>query len=469
MSIATKGVRACPLLPAVYEYDDACALAEAYEQGAADPVDITKRCLDAAPTREGVYISLTKDRALREAEASRARYAAKMPLSPLDGVPLAWKDLFDVAGSITTAGSDLRRNNPPSPVDGPLPTLATRAGMVCPGKVNTTEFAFSSTGTNPHYGNPVNPHSKEGQPRIPGGSSCGSGVAVASGIVPLAMGSDTGGSIRIPSHFNGLTGFKPTVGHYNRGNMVFLAKTLDTPGPMTRSVRDVIAMDRILRGIPCPCRNPEPMPIKGRRFVLEKNLLSDPLVEDAVKAMLKAVIGRLQKAGAYVNIRDVPPFQEAIKVIAAGWFMGVEAFTQIRDILDDPERAKRIDQRIRKRAEGSRNMDPSRVILSLFARQDLIAAVGKDLNGDVLITPTVGHGAPLLNELLQNEETFFKYIVANVRLTTPGNLMDMPGLTIPAGLSKNGMPLSVLLSAASGLDELVLQTGLAAEKTILYT
>ena len=466
MNQELKGTHVCPRIPSLCGYDDACALAAAYAKGEADPVGITTRCLDAAPTQTAVYISVTPDRALMEAEAARARYRAGNPLSPFDGVPLAWKDLFDVRGTVTTGGSDLYKNNPKAKEDGPLVTLAARAGMVCTGKLNTTEFAYSTTGTNPHFGNPVNPYSKDGAARIAGGSSSGSAVAVASGILPIAMGTDTGGSIRVPSAFNGLTGFKPTVGHYSREGVLFLARTVDTPGPIARSVRDVIVMDRILRGKPCHCRAPEPLSLKGRRFVVEKSLLHDEAVDPAARVMLESVGERLEKAGAFVAYRDVPMVREAMQIIGQGWFSGAESFTEIRWALDDPEKAERIDQRIRKRAETSRTLDPSLIVRSYWARHRLIDAIRKYLDGDILITQAVGHGAPLLNELLDNEATFFRYISANTRLCMPFNLMDMPGITLPAALDGNGMPLGVCLYGPSGADEKVLEAAFAAEQAI---
>ena len=459
--------RICPLLPSVYEYDDACALAEAYATGDADPVHVTEQCLKAAPHYDSVYISLTENRARMEAEAACARYKAKIPLSPLDGVPCGWKDLIDVKGAVTTAGSALSKNNPPAVADSPMVILASRAGLVCPGKLNTTEFAYSSIGINPHFGTPVNPHSKPGEPRIPGGSSCGSGAAVAAGILPIAIGSDTGGSIRIPSAFNGLTGFKPSVERYDRGGIRFLARTLDTPGPIARSVRDVIVMDRILRGTPRPDL-PRPASLKGRCFVVEKSLLQDEKMDPAVREMLESAGNRLQKAGASVTFRDIPSFQAAVQTVSVPWFLAFECFTELKAVLDDPEKAARIDQRIRKRAEGTRNLDASIAIRTLWARQRLMKAIQHDLCGAIFILPSVPHGAPLLNELLESEEAFFHYIGANTRLTTPGNLMDMPGVNLPAGRDGKGMPLGLSLYASSGEDDRVLEAALSAEEALIY-
>lgn len=460
--------RACPQLPTIYGYEDACALAQAFAREEADPRDIAARCIRAATAYQEVYISHTEARASFEAELSFRRHAFRMPASPLDGVPVGWKDLFDVAGTVTTAGAALNKNNAPAILDGPLPTLAARAGLVCLGKLNTTEFAYSSIGVNPHFGTPVNPHSMPGEPRIPGGSSSGSAVAVAAGILPLAVGSDTGGSIRIPAAFNGICGFKPTVGHYDREGMTFLAPSFDTPGIYARSVRDLVVFDRLLRGRPCLGGVPEPGPLNEPTFVIDKDLLGDTIIEPAARAMLEAVCRRLEQAGGRVSIRRISAFHEAMRTISGGWISGAESFASLKDIVDDPQQAALMDQRVRKRVEMNRNLDPALVARTNMARESLGRAVRRELGGDVLIIPAVGHGAPLLQDVLDSEEEFFRYIRLNVRLTMPGNLLNLPGVSLPAGVDEAGMPLGVTLYRPAGHDAEALQAALAAEESIVY-
>ena len=460
-------LRTCPLLPSVYGFDDACALAQAYLRGETDPVAITEQCLEAGRRSKSIYISMTEDRALIEAEAAKARYRAKMPLSPLDGVPVGWKDLFDVRGSVTTAGSALHKNDSPSDTSSPLVIFGARAGLVCTGKLNTTEFAYSSVGINPHYGTPVNPHSGEDCPRIPGGSSCGSGVAVASGFLPVAMGTDTGGSVRIPAAINGITGFRPTVGRYHREGLRLLSPTLDTPGPLARSVRDLVVMDRILCGSPDQSI-PEPAGLKGRRFVIDDSLLADSIISPAARQMTESVCKRLEAAGAYVARRAVPSLREALRIISGPWLMGYECFASIKTILDDPDKASRIDQRIRKRAEGNRSADAYYAIQSLWARRKLTEAATKELGGDTLIVPTVGFAAPPIQDLLDSDDVFFKFITANIRFTAPQSLLDLPGVSLPTGVDENGMPVGITLYGARESDEAVLEAALDAECTLVH-
>ena len=171
----------------------------------------------------------------------------RRPLSALDGVPVAWKDLIDIAGAPTTAGSRYFSGGPVKTADLACAANAAAAGMVTMGKLNMTEMAYSGLGLNPHYGTPLNPNDRK-TPRSPGGSSSGSGAAVAARLVPCAIGTDTGGSVRIPSAFNGVVGYKTSCGRIDTTGMFPLARTYDTIGPLARSVEDCILLDRALRG-----------------------------------------------------------------------------------------------------------------------------------------------------------------------------------------------------------------------------
>ncbi len=455
----------CPALPTVSGYEDACALGHAFARGEADPVAVAEACLARAKAGDAVFISLTEKRALAEAGASKARHAANCALSPFDGVPVGWKDMYHVAGSVTTGGSELYRHNPPEAKDGPLVTLTAGAGMVCIGKLNTSEFAYSGVGYNPHYGTPVNPHSKAGQPLIPGGSSSGSGVAVAAGILPIAMGSDTGGSIRIPAALNGVTGFKPTSGWYSTAGMLNLSRTLDTTGPLARSARDLAVMDRILRG--CPCDTPPVTPdIRGRRFVVDEDIVNDARVQQSVRDNFDAAVNRLEKAGAVIIRRRVEPFHEALKLVAQGWLLGPEFLVELDHILNDEAKAALLDPRVRKRAEAARGMPATTLVRAYWGRKSLTEAMRRDLDGDALLSPAVEHVAPPLRDLEEDMDVFFRHVTSTVRLTAPGNVMDMPGVALPTGVDDNGAPTGLLLSMAKGLDAETLRLALAAEEFV---
>src|SRR5271170_4012062 len=229
----------------------AAALARLYRKGTITPSEAADWFLDRIETAtdRAIFIAMTAERARREAATSTARYRAGAPLGPLDGVPVAWKDLFDLVGTTTTAGSDIYRSAPPARADATVVRNLADAGMVSLGKVNLSEFAYSGLGLNPHFGTPRNPYDANVH-RVPGGSSSGSAVAVAAGLAPVAIGTDTGGSVRIPAAFNGLVGFKTAEGSIDRTGIFALSPTLDTVGPLARTVEDCLLLYSALRGAP---------------------------------------------------------------------------------------------------------------------------------------------------------------------------------------------------------------------------
>ncbi len=319
---------------------DATSMAEDFASGRSDPVQALEHAIDQAGRYAGVFISLTLERARREAKAAAARWRAGQPLSVFDGVPLAWKDLFDVAGSVTTAGAAYRRNAPAALLDAPSVGLLCRAGMVSVGKTNLSELAYSGLGLNPHFGTPRNPRGVD-QPRIPGGSSSGSAVAVAANIVPIAMGTDTAGSIRIPAALNGLVGYRSSSRRYSRDGVFPLARTLDSLGPLTRSVRDALAIDDLLHG---RTQTHRARPLKGQRFVLAQQD-----VEPAVRNNLLRAVEQLKAQGALIEERECPTFQATLALIKHhGWLGAFEAFALHETLLDSHD-AEQLDPRVRRR------------------------------------------------------------------------------------------------------------------------
>lgn len=439
---------------------DATSLAEDFASGRSDPVQALEQALDQASQSAAVFICLTAERARREAEAAAARWRAGQPLSVFDGVPLAWKDLFDVAGSITTAGAAYRRHAPAALLDAPSVGLLCRAGMVSVGKTNLSELAYSGLGLNPHFGTPHNPHGRD-QPRIPGGSSSGSAVAVAAGIVPIAMGTDTAGSIRIPAALNGLVGYRSSSRRYSRDGVFPLAHTLDSLGPLTRSVRDALAIDDLLHG---RTSNHRVRSLKGQRFVLEQGLLAD--VEPAVRNNLLRGVERLKAEGALVEMRPCATFQATLALIQQqGWLGAFEAFALHETLLDSAD-AEQLDPRVRRRLEAARSLPASRLIHLIEARQCLQQQLIDDLDGALLITPTVAHVAPALAALEADDDLFVSTNLATLRLTMPGSLLDMPGVTLPSGHDAQGLPTGLLLSAPAGEDARLLRAALSVESQL---
>ncbi|RMT81898.1 amidase [Pseudomonas viridiflava] len=440
---------------------DACSLADDFAQGRNDPVQSLEQALRRAREVDHVFISLSEERARREAEASAARWKQGQPLGPFDGIPMAWKDLFDLAGSLTSAGSATRRNVSAACLDAPSVGLLARSGMVSVGKTNLSEFAYSGLGLNPHFGTPINPLSDD-SPRIPGGSSSGSGVAVAAGIVPIAMGTDTAGSIRIPAALNGLVGFRSTSRRYSRDGVFPLALTLDSVGPLTRSVRDALVIDDLLCARSKPTSH-VPRSLAGQRFIVDRAVLDDARVEPAVRDNLLRAVEALRIAGALVEMRPCEAFQATLHLIQhGGWLGAAEAFALHQPLLDS-DAASEIDQRVRKRLEAARHMPASLLINLYAARERLQTQLTLELDGALLITPSVAHVAPPLAPLLADDELFIQTNLATLRLTMPGSLLNMPGVSLPSGVDVCGLPTGLLLSAPAGEDARLLRAALAVE------
>src|ERR1700722_18892648 len=268
------------------EKQSAAAIGRLLTKGSLDPVEVGVFFLDRIERdRENPsFILVTRKRAFEEAAASRRRHREGRAASPLDGVPIAWKDLVDMAGERTTAGSALYADSPPKEKDAPIVTNLSAAGLVALGKTNLSEFAFSAFGVNPHFGTPRNPRDST-TPRIAGGSSSGAAVAVAGGLAPCAIGSDTGGSIRAPASFCGIVGFKTSEGRIDKQGVFPLSRTLDTIGPLAHTVEDCVLIDMALRGQ--SSTSVRPINLSGVEFVVPDGTGLDD-AEAAVAANLHA-------------------------------------------------------------------------------------------------------------------------------------------------------------------------------------
>ncbi|MBB2673050.1 UNVERIFIED_ORG: Asp-tRNA(Asn)/Glu-tRNA(Gln) amidotransferase A subunit family amidase [Rhizobium esperanzae] len=242
--------------------------------GAADPVDVAEAVFEAIANYvdKAVFTTLFEERAMKEARAASLRLREGRSLGLLDGIPIAWKDLFDIEGVTTTAGSVVLAGDAPAVRDAAVVDLLGNAGMIAIGRTNMSEFAFSGLGINPHYGTPVNSRSSD-RPRIPGGSSSGAGVAVAAGLVPVAMGTDTGGSVRIPAALNGIVGYKATRGRHAMDGVYPLAKSLDSLGPLCRTVKDAVWIDAAMRGLTAPAVAERRL--QGQELLVPENIVFD--------------------------------------------------------------------------------------------------------------------------------------------------------------------------------------------------
>lgn len=423
---------------------DACDIAGHFAQGSVTPLDFTEACLSAAMASENIFITLTADRARREAAASTARWQSGTPLSPLDGIPVVWKDLFDMQDTVTTAASATRIDAPAARQDAELVRYLTEAGMVSLGKVNLSEFAFSGLGINPTFGTPLIEDAR-GMTCVPGGSSSGSARAVAEGIACFGIGTDTAGSIRIPAAFSGLHGYRASRQRYSKEGVYPLAASLDTLGPLCKSVRDIITLDSILTdgvlsAFPAP------------HFVADSLLIEQSTPE--VKIQAYGFIDTLRDRGFSVVLKPVDSLHFVMRWIEDhGWPGAIEAFQLHQALLASPDAGK-LDPMVRTRLMDSGKIDPATLDAFLAQRQAWQEALSVELDGAVLITPTVAHPAPYVNTI--TDQTFGDINRATLRLTMPGSLLDLPGITFSAGMTQEGRQTSLLFSLPSGEDERLL-------------
>ncbi|MEN3147970.1 amidase [Neorhizobium sp. IRAMC:178] len=434
------------------------------QMGKVDPIEVTESVLSGirAYPDKAVFVSLLDDRALAEAQASSKRLKEGRSLGLLDGIPIAWKDLFDIEGLPTTAGSKVLKKATPAAKDAAIVDLLKQAGMVAIGRTNMSEFAFSGIGINPHYGTPHNPHGKDA-PRIPGGSSSGSGVAVAAGLVPVAMGTDTGGSIRIPAGFNGIVGYKATRGRYAMNGVYPLATSLDSLGPLCRTVQDAVLVDAAMRGLAAP-RTPR-KPAQPLDIVIPTNIVFDG-AEPGVVAAFEAAIERLAKAGAKITRLAFPTFDELPKLMVKyGPMVTAEAFALHREKLSGPDAAE-MDHRVVARTRLGEKTSLSDYIAIVENRARMIAETEALIGDRFVAMPSIAHVAPPITPLEKDDELFFATNGKTLRNTGFGNFLDWCGVSIPCGTGDADMPVGFLLSANANCDETLLQAAMAYEEII---
>lgn len=436
----------------------------AFRNGETDPVSLAEYLLnrtDEALDRN-IFISVTKDRAKREAAASLKRYVEGRPLSALDGVPIAWKDLFDVAESRTTAGSSLYRESPIKHQDQRCVANSAAAGMVCLGKLNLTEFAYSGLGLNPHFGTPANPNDVE-EHRAPGGSSSGSGVAVAAGYVPCAIGTDTGGSVRIPSSLNGTYGYKTSEGRINKEGVVPLSRTLDTVGPLARSVEDCVVLDMIMRG--AVTSGVKRRTLKDLAVVVPENIVFDSC-DAAVIENFDASIELLEDAGVSVKRQRIEIFDAVSELTARhGSLTAAEAFHEYRSLLESDD-GKKIDGRVVHRMMQGSKMTADDLLHILNARKNTMARMASEYGDKIIAMPTTPITAPKIAPLEADTDRFHAVNLLMLRNTMIGNFLGLCGLAVPNGRDTKGLPTSILFSAPAGRDDLLLGYGLEVARVL---
>jgi aspartyl-tRNA(Asn)/glutamyl-tRNA(Gln) amidotransferase subunit A len=412
------------------------------------------------PSGEGsrVFTRLYPEAARASAAASDSLRRVGLGRSPLDGVPVSIKDLFDVAGEVTMAGSIAREGEPVAEDDATVVKRLRSAGAVIIGKTNMTEFAYSGLGLNPHHDIPRNPWDRA-TGRISGGSSSGAAVSVSDGMAAVGIGSDTGGSIRIPAALCGLTGFKPTAARVPLTGALPLSPSLDSIGAIAPSVACCAMVDAILSGEDRPL--PEPANLHGLRFAVPTTLALDGLDGDVAGAFAIA-LSRVSDAGAQVVEIAVPEFGELARINAQGGFTASEGWAWHRGLI---ERAgDRYDPRVLSRILRGRDMSAADYIDLVAARRAWIAGVERRIRDyDALLLPTVPVVAPPIAELDASDDAYFAANGLILRNPTLINFLNGCALSVPCHAAGQA-PVGLMIAGKAGLDRRILAIGLAVEQ-----
>jgi len=412
----------------------------------------------ADPAGEGARACLTvyREAAQAAADASDARRRAGISLGPLDGVIVTVKDLFDVAGEVTRAGSRvLAAEGQVATADAPIVQRLRAAGAVIVAKTNMSEFAFTGVGTNPHYGTPGNPADRQ---RAPGGSSSGAGVSVADGLCEIAIGSDTGGSVRIPASLCGVTGFKPSRQRVPTDGAFPLSYTLDSIGPLAMSVADCARADAVMAG-EAPWRL-DAAPLAGLRIGVAQGMPLDNL-DDTVAARFPAALARLEKAGVRLTSETLPFLDDMGKVLARASILVAEVYSIHGERL--AQRGEGIDPIVRGRIEKGREIAAADYVRALRERARLIRAMDARLADlDALVMPATATIAPRFDEVAE-PKAFMARNALLLRNTTIGNFFDLCAVSVPTPRD-GGLPCGLMLLARNGHDRHLLRMAAAVEK-----
>ena len=392
-------------------------------------------------------------------DEARSAAALAAPQSPLSGLAFSVKDLFDVAGEPTTAGSVVLAHSAAAKADATAVARLRRAGGVNIGRTNMTEFAFSGVGVNPHYGTPANV-CDSGTPRIPGGSSSGAAVSVATGAAFIGLGSDTGGSIRIPAALNGIVGFKGTARLVPTDGTVPLSTTLDTVCAVTRSVRDAVTAHEILAARRVTVSK---APISAYRLAVVNNVFLDGL-DPTVEIAFKRSLETLRAAGAHIQEIELPELAELASLNATGGFSAPEAYAWHRLLLE--RSGAGYDTRVAQRILKGAAMKAYEYVELVRARRDWIARVEHALAPfDVMLSPTVPITAPTIDSVApgaDRDDAFFR--VNSLLLRNPSiiNMLDGCAISLPCQ-SEGELPVGLMLWHRALHDDTVLAVALQVE------
>ena len=439
------------------------SLADDLEAGRTSARKLVAECLAriADPNGEGqrTFIHVDKDAALAAADAMDGLRRAKAAPSRFAGIPISIKDLFDIRGQVTRAGSRALEDSAPAEADAPVVARLRQAGFIVIGRTNMTEFAFSGIGINPHYGTPKGAW-KRSEGHIPGGSSSGAAVSVLDGMAHGALGTDTGGSCRIPAAYNGIVGYKPTQRRIPLDGGVPLSFSLDSYGPLARSVSCCAILDAVLADEPVsPLRK---RPIRGVRLAVPTTIVLDEL-DSAVSQSFERALSTLSKLGADIEHIEVPEFLDSITMNSKGGFPAAESYVWHRYLLTS--KGDVYDPRVSVRILRGEAISAADYIDLIQARRSLIARANARLAPyDALVLPTTANTPPRIADLA-DDKAFTRENIRSLRNCSLINLIDGCAISLPAH-REGEVPVGLMLAAPGGADRRIFELAAALEPVI---
>ena len=439
------------------------SLADDLESGRTTARKLVDACLAgiADTSGEGVraFIHVDAEAAIEAAEAMDRLREVKAAPSRFAGIPVSIKDLFDIRGQVTRAGSRALDDSAPAEADAPAVARLRQAGFVVIGRTNMTEFAYSGIGINPHYGTPKGIWQRS-VGHVPGGSSSGAAVSVVDGMAHGALGTDTGGSCRIPAAYNGIVGFKPTQRRVPLDGAVPLSFTLDSIGPLARTVACCAALDAVLADenfVPLV-----PRPVKGMRLAVPTTVALDDL-DGAVAKTFERALQTLSRQGALIERIEVPEFLDVAPMNAKGGFAAAESYAWHRYLI--ASKGDVYDPRVASRILRGESLSAADYVDLLGARKSLIARATVRLAPyDALVMPTTANTPPAIADLA-DDKAFTKANLLSLRNCTLINMIDGCSISLPCH-REGEVPVGLMLAASGGADRRIFELAAGMEDLI---
>jgi aspartyl-tRNA(Asn)/glutamyl-tRNA(Gln) amidotransferase subunit A len=439
------------------------SLADDLENGRTSARKLVDECLARIADTSGegarAFLHVDAEAAIEAAEAMDRLRKVKVAPSRYAGIPISIKDLFDIKGQVTRAGSRALDDSPPADADAPAVARLRRAGFVVIGRTNMTEFAYSGIGINPHYGTPKGAWQR-GVGHVPGGSSSGAAVSVVDRMAHGALGTDTGGSCRIPAAYNGIAGFKPTQRRVPLDGGVPLSFTLDSIGPLARTAQCCAVLDAVLANetiLPL-----QPRPIKGMRLAVPTTVALDEL-DDAVARTFDRALETLSRQGALIERIAVPEFLDVAVMNAKGGFAAAESYAWHRYLI--ASNGDVYDPRVSMRILRGESLSAADYIDLLGARKSLIARATVRLAPyDALVLPTTANTPPRIADLA-DDKAFTKANLLSLRNCTLINMIDGCAISLPCH-REGEVPVGLMLAASGGSDRRIFELAAGMEDVI---